>query len=124
MLVGRRGVYAINVVARRAAKEGRARLAGGTLEFSDGDNSRKVSDWLMANRQLEKQLARETGRMIKVRSVIAVPGWEIEQQDDLLVNERTLPMIRGWANPAEFLMDEDIEIIQAHLSERCKRVRR
>lgn len=127
VLVGRHGVYAVNVVARRPAKDGRVKLAGGRIVFSTDIDPIVVAECVKANRQLAKQFGKVAGRNIRVRSVIAVPGWNIEEQEDqehLLVNEWMLPMVRGWKDPADYLMDEEIESLQAHLNSRCKRVRR
>ena len=77
-----------------------------------------------ATRRLEKELGKQVGRPLRVRSVIATPGWNVERQLDpshLLVNERTLPMIRGWKDHADHLMDDEVEHLQSYLTGRCKR---
>jgi hypothetical protein len=56
--------------------------------------------------------------------VIAIPGWQVEAQNGdgcLLVNERTLPMIRGWKNEADYLMDEDVEALLDYLTSNGRR---
>jgi hypothetical protein len=53
-----------------------------------------------------------------------VPGWHAESQSNeghLVVNERTLPMLRGWRDEADYLMDEDVQTLQQHLTRTCKR---
>ena len=53
-----------------------------------------------------------------------MPGWHAESQSNeghLIVNERTLPMLRGWRDEADYLMDEDVESLQKHLTTTCKR---
>ena len=55
-----------------------------------------------------------------------VPGWDVAEQlgrEHLLVNERTLPMLRGWREPSDCLMDDDAAAIQAELTRRCSRRR-
>jgi len=32
-----------------------------------------------------------------------------------------LPMLRGWRDEADYLMDEDVETLQQHLTKTCKR---
>ena len=44
--------------------------------------------------------------------------------DNLLVNERTLPMISGWKDQSDYLMNEDVEAIQKMLTDRCTRFAR
>ena len=39
----------------------------------------------------------------------------------LVVNERTLPMLRGWRDEADYLMDEDVQTLQQHLTKSGKR---
>ena len=74
--------------------------------------------------RLEKEIAQLLGHKVRVRSVIAVPGWEIgEQSSDkhLLVNERTIPMLRGWRDQSDYLMNEDVDALQKELTARCSR---
>jgi hypothetical protein len=61
---------------------------------------------------------------VRVRSVIAVPGWDVQNQNGdghLVVNERTLPMLRGWKDEADYLMNEDVDALHKHLTLSCKR---
>ena len=51
-------------------------------------------------------------------------GWQAEIQNSdacLLVNERTLPMIRGWKKESDYLMDEDVDALQDYLTTNCRR---
>ena len=64
------------------------------------------------------------GHKVRVRSVIAVPGWDIGEQaseNHLLVNERTIPMLRGWRDQSDYLMNEDVDALQKELTARCRR---
>jgi len=127
VLVGQRGIYAVNVVARRHPKNGLASLVAGELSFTKAANPQTISTQVKATRRLEKELSKQVGRQLAVRSVIAVPGWRVENQQDpdhLLVNERTLPMLRGWNDPADLLMNDEVEQVQAYLRKRCKRSKR
>ena len=62
--------------------------------------------------------------MITLRSVIAVPGWQIQGQAEgtqLVVNHRNIGMLRGWRDAREFLMDEDADTLQRWCEAQCLR---
>ena len=74
--------------------------------------------------RLIHHFARKISATVRVRSVITVPGWEIDEQasnDYLIVNERNLAMLSGWKEQEDYLMNEDVESIQKMLTERCTR---
>jgi len=124
VLVGQTGIYAINVVARRGAKNGEAVLTGHELSFSDSDTAIAIVDITASTARLEKEICQLLGHKIRVRSVIAVPGWDIGQQASerhLLVNERTIAMLRGWKDQSDYLMNEDVDLLQKELTSRCRR---
>ena len=124
VLVGQTGVYAINVVARRGGKNGSAVLSNNAIRFSNSDDAISVVDITAGSIRLEKEIARMLGHKARVRSVLAVPGWNIgEQSSDkhLLVNERTIPMLRGWRDQSDYLMNEDVDALQKELTARCRR---
>lgn len=124
VLVGQTGVYAINVVARRGGKNGTALLDNNTIRFSNSDEAVPVVGITAGAIRLEKEITRMLGHKVRVRSVIAVPGWDIgDQRSDkhLLVNERTIPMLRGWCDQSDYLMNEDVEALQKELTARCRR---
>ena len=61
---------------------------------------------------------------VRVRHVIAVPGWDIESQPDdslLIANEHNIAMLTGWKNEREYLMDEDLTVLVDHLDGLCSR---
>ena len=124
VLVGQTGVYAINVVARRAPKNGNALLKNNNVAFTNRDEQVSVVDITASALRLEKEISRLLGHKIRVRSVIAVPGWNIGEQASekhLLVNERTIPMLRGWRDQSDDLMNEDVDVLQKELTARCRR---
>jgi hypothetical protein len=124
VLVGQTGVYAINVVARRAPKNGSAALRNNCVTFASRDEQVSVVDITASAVRLEKEISRLLGHKIRVRSVIAVPGWDIGEQTSekhLLVNERTIPMLRGWRDQSDYLMNEDVDVLQKELTARCRR---
>ena len=123
VLVGPSGVYAINVVARRHLKKGAVVLNGNNLHFSNYKTTLSIVNIIGAAKRLEKEFCKIAGKNIRVRSVIAVPGWQVQDQtgnEHLLVNERTLPMISGWKDQNDFLMNEDVSALQKVLTARCK----
>ena len=124
VLVGQTGIYAVNVVARRAGKNGSAILKGNNLSFSNRQEQTPLVEITASTARLEKEICRLLGHKIRVRSVIAVPGWDIGEQaneNHLLVNERTIAMLRGWKDQSDYLMNEDVDELQRDLTTRCRR---
>ena len=124
VLVGQSGVYAINVIARRHLKKGSVNLGSNELHFSNTEKTLPIVDVIATTNRLEKEFSNIVGKHIRVRSVIAVPGWNISDQtgnEHLLVNERNLPMISGWKDQKDYLMNEDVNALQKDLTGRCKR---
>lgn len=124
VLVGQTGVYAINVVPRRTTRNGSAGLKNNHLLFSNGVKPVPIVDITASALRLEKEISKLLGHKIRVRSVIAVPGWNIGNQtseEHLLVNERTIPMLRGWRDQSDYLMNEDVDALQKELTARCRR---
>jgi len=118
-VVGLHGVYLVDVIARRPGRDNRARLAGEAVSFAPGKVSVNISGSANKAKHLAKSLGKVVGHPVRVRPVIAVPGWEIESQSSdrfLLVNERSVGMLRGWRSESDYLMNEDVEAIHAHLA--------
>lgn len=125
VVVGLHGVYAVSVIARKCRKGNVARLKDDQLMFSRKDVV-SVKRSGMKSERLAREIGKIVGQEVRVRSVIAIPGWEIDSQqsaDYLLVNERNLAMLTGWKEQKDFLMNEDVEAIHAMLTERCMRFR-
>lgn len=123
VLLGQRGLYAVNVVARRAPVGGNVSLAGNALQFSDSDDDESVVNIAAKTRRLEKEFGELLGHQVRVRSVIAVPGWEVIEQSDedhLLVNERNIGMLRGWKDSSDHMMNEEVEILIKEMTARCR----
>lgn len=119
VLLGHNGAYAVHVIARKnRGGKGRARLSGENLEL--GDVGRSLESYTNQVHKLSAAFSNVAGHKIKVRSVIAVPGWDIEEQSSeqhLLVSERTLPVLTGWKSKTDYLMNEDVSAIQAFLTD-------
>jgi len=126
VLVGLHGIYTISVIARPPGKDNRVRLKRDELTFGDGQGKISVARCGAKSIQLENEIGRLINHPVRVRSVIALPGWEIDSQasnDYLLVNERTLPVLTGWKDDKDYLMNEDVEKIHEMLTKRCSRGR-
>jgi low affinity Fe/Cu permease len=127
VMAGPDGIYAVTVIAKRRLRKGTVRLDNNELYFSGLEKPVSVVEQTAGGKRLAKEFLQLTGHQVQVRSVIAVPGWDIDEQlshNHLLVNERTLPMIRGWRDETDYLMDEDLIAIVNDLSNRCKRRKR
>lgn len=124
VVVGQSGLYAINVVARRAPRTASVRLRGNALQFSNGKTDESIVDISARTRRLEKEFGELLGHKVRVRSVIAAPGWEVAEQsneDHLLVNERNIRMLRGWRDSTDNLMNEDVDALIVEMTNRCRR---
>ena len=122
IIVGQNGVYAINVFARRPAKNGNVDIDGHSLTFTPGKQPISLVKMASNTAALEREFRRLLDHRVRVRSVIAVPGWQINNQsseEHLLVNNRNLPMIRGWKDQADYLMNEDVDALHELLTSRC-----
>jgi hypothetical protein len=124
VIIGQNGIYAINVVARRSSKRAHARLRDNVIEYSNSKASHSIVDIAAKTSRLQKEFRQLLGHKVRVRSVIAIPGWDIGEQsteDYLLVNERTIAMLSGWKDNTDHLMNEDVDVLQKELMSRCAR---
>ncbi len=122
VIVGQKGLYAVNVIARRSRKRTHARLRGNAIEYANDGNVVSIVDVAAKTARLQKEFRDLLGHPVRVRSVIAVPGWDIGEQstdEHLLVNERTIAMLSGWNDNSDHLMNDDVEILQTELTTRC-----
>ncbi len=127
VLVGQNGVYALTVIARRHWRTGEVRLDDNELRFSSSQQPMSLVDATAGARGLARECRHLAGRPVRVRSVIAVPGWHIAEQTGqahLLVNEHSLAMMRGWRDQGDYLMDEEAAAIRQELTRRCSRQRK
>ncbi len=122
VIVGQSGAYAISVFARRPTKNGTVDLDANTLCFQPGGKDESIVQIAARTAALEREFRRLLDHRVRVRSVIAVPGWQVNGQsgdDHLLVNDKSLPMLRGWKDKADYLMDEDVDALHQLLTTRC-----
>lgn len=119
VIVGQTGVYAVNVFARRPARNGYIALDNNKLVFRPMDKTASIVETAKKTAALEREFRRMLDHRVRVRSVIAVPGWEVHEQsseEHLVVNDRSLPMLRGWKDQADYLMNEDVDALQQMLT--------
>lgn len=123
VIVGQSGIYAVNVIARRRARKGKVRLRENHLLFIPSGAKLSIVDIKAKTTRLERDFGNLLGHAVRVRSVIAVPGWQITGQSEghLVVNESTLPMLSGWKDQADYLLNEDVDVLQNRLTSHCKR---
>lgn len=120
VLVGMRGVYAIHVIAKKAHKNASVSASNGKLTFADDDDVISVASMRRKNQALGKKLSALCDTRINVRLVVGMPGWIVDRQGDqslLIVNERTLPMIKGWRDTQEFLLNDVVDTIAASIED-------
>jgi hypothetical protein len=123
VVVGRHGIYAVNVVPKKPGKDNNVSLRGDRLSFPD-KKMMSVARTGVKSEQLAKEIGKLLNNKVRVRTVVVVPGWEVDSQASeayLAVNERNLTMLTGWKDPNDYLMNEDVDAVQKMLTERCKR---
>lgn len=119
VIIGQNGAYAVNVFARRPAKNSHVDLDNNTLLYQPSGKTQTIVATAKRTAALERDFRRLLDHRVRVRSVIAVPGWEIHEQsseEHLLVNDRNLPMLRGWKDQADYLMNEDVDALHLMLT--------
>lgn len=123
VVVGRKGVFALNVVARRVPKEidgnkPGAELKNGKLWLAGNVEAMPVGDAARNMTLLSGALSKLIGHRVPVRSVLVVPGWQTLPNgagNHLVLSERNLAMLTSWNTPDAHLMDEDCATIHAFL---------
>lgn len=124
VIIGQNGIYAVNVVALRSAKGAHARLRDNSIEYSNNETEHSIVSIAAKTARLQKEFRKLLGHKVRVRSVIAVPGWDIGEQpndDHLMVNERTIAMLSGWNDNTDHLMNEDVDALYQEMTSRCVR---
>ncbi len=122
VLIGPGGACAVHVIAQ-PGKTGDASLDGEMLTVGNREPIR-LDRYTNRVHKLGALFSKAAGNPVRVRSIIAVPGWEVSEQHSdkhLLVNERTLPMLTGWREQSDYLMDDDVRTIRTLLTEAGKR---
>lgn len=123
LVVGTNGVYAVNVFAESPVRNGHVALDNNTLRFEPTGRTQSIVATAKCTAALEREFRRLLDHRVRVRSVIATPGWDVNEQageEHLVVNERSLPMLCGWKDQADYLMNEDLESLQQMLGDATK----
>lgn len=123
VVVGRKGVFALNVVARRVPKENDgdkpgAELKNGKLWMAGSVEALPVGEAARNMTTLSAALTKLVGHRVPVRSVLIVPGWHTlpnGEGNHLVLNEKNLAMLTSWNAPDAHLMDEDCVAVHAYL---------
>ncbi|HLW74932.1 MAG TPA: hypothetical protein VKT74_07685 [Gammaproteobacteria bacterium] len=126
LVMGKFGVFAIKLVARRPGKLGNiSRINGRSIEFQDGF---ALLDTIALTERSARAVAdmqvKGLSHRIHVQAVVAAPGWEIappqgQVGEVILINEKTAVMLLRNSKPAYHLMDEDAVVLQEHLARVC-----
>lgn len=122
LIIGQNGAYAVSVYAVPPVKNGTVSVVNNELHFEELNKARSIVATNANIASLEREFRRLLDHRVRVRSVIAIPGWKIGDQNSeehLVVNEKTLPMLSGWKDKADYLMDEDVAALQKLLTSRC-----
>ncbi len=117
VLIGVQGAFAVIVAGERPGKDGIAERHGDSLMLDD-DSFVDLDEARQRSNRLQHQLSKSLGRMIKLRTVVALPGWRIRNNtadDMLIVGHRDIVMIKGWRKASDGLMNEDAEALQKQL---------
>lgn len=123
LVVGKLGVFAITLVARKPGKLGNVtRINGRSIEFQDGV---ALLDTIALAERGARAVADATAKglshRIHVLPVVAVPGWEIapsqgQAGETFLINEKSAVLLLRAAKPADHLLDEDAASLQEQLT--------
>ncbi len=122
IIIGQGGAYAVTVVARRSAKNGTVTLHNNELQFEPGGYGHSIVATSARIASIEREFRRLLDHRVRVRSVLAIPGWNVTEQcgdEHLLVNEKNLAMLGGWKDKADYLMNEDVDTLHRLLTSRC-----
>jgi hypothetical protein len=122
LIIGQFGTYAINVFTHRSRDAGNVEVDGSQLVFNPDGFRLPVTDTTAKISAIEQEFEHLLGHPIRVRSVLAVPGWDVTSQlseEHLVVNDQRLPMLRGWKDRADYLMHEEVDALCGLLNERC-----
>jgi hypothetical protein len=119
VFVGRFGVFAVTVFARRAIHAGEVVVDGNELRFRPSRTVKSIVPVSKRVAALEREFRRSLDRRVRVQSVIAVPGWNITAEaagDHILVNEHSLQVLQEWQNQSDTLSDDDVDTLQDRLT--------
>jgi hypothetical protein len=126
VVVGKKGVYAIQVVRPPSQKFTEVSLRDEMLIFAPQDvengfiNIRKFTKPVAI---LSKRLSEAVGNSIRILPIIVVTDCEVKNSSNkrcLLSNPSSCIMFVGWNDPGTHLMDDEITAVNDWLARRCK----
>lgn len=118
VLLGVQGAFGVLVVATPTGKTGVAERHGDRLLLDDSGRYVDLAEVRQRVNRLQHALSKQLGRMIRVRAVVALPGWRIlnnNGDDVLIVGHSDIVMIKGWRSASDGLMNEDADTLQNQL---------
>lgn len=123
VVAGLHGIYAVSVVARKPPRDNAVSINGGELSFA-ADDTVSLDACAQAAAWLATEIKKQLCHPVRVRTVVACPGWDIDVQSGehfLVVNERNVAMLTGWKDQGDLLLNEDVEAVHRMLTDRCSR---
>lgn len=121
VLIGVQGAFAVATIVAPVARDNEARIDGDRLRLGKRHEGASLAAIDAIVKRLQHQLSKPLGRMIRVRAVVAVPGWRPtrrEFRDMMIASERDIVMLQGWRNASDSLLKEDVERLQDDLVSR------
>jgi Nuclease-related domain len=130
VIVGRKGVYAVETKSRmkpnreRGGEDANVFFDGQRLQFPGWSETKPLEQATRQARWLEQWLSNAVGEMVKVRPVLALPGWHIDRQassDIVFTNGKNATSTFGKLFHAS-LSEEMTKRIAHQLEQRCRDV--
>lgn len=122
VVIGRKGAYAVQVFARRRSETAAVTLDNNRLTFEAAGATETLVGAAARTAALEREFRRLLDHRVPVRSVIAVPGWQVTEpasEEHLLVNEANLATFLDWCDESEQLAEADVSALHTLLTARC-----
>ncbi len=126
VVVGEKGLFAIQIVRPPSRKFTSARLEGDMLVFSPHNvekGYKKISKYIRPVAILKKRLSDAVGHEIRVLPIIVVTNCEVEATSErscLLATPSSCIMFVGWNDPGAHLMDDEVKKVTNWLVSRCR----
>jgi hypothetical protein len=120
VIVGRDGVYTLQLFTAPAGSDG-VQCASGGLTFLPVGQKISLQPYSRAVISLSKALTNANGSKVTVLPVVVAPECKIEASDShvpMIVSVQTCNAFIGWQEQGAFLLDEDVATISAWLASR------
>jgi len=126
VIVGKKGIFAIQIVRPPSRKFTSVRLEYDMLVFAPRNVEKGIKNIRKFTRpvtMLSERLTNALQHTVNVRPMIIVTDCQVESSTNpscLLVNAASCNMFVGWNDPEAYLMDDEIEKISDWLVHRCR----